>query len=133
MKNLKLFIIMLFITSQVILAKGNTEASKPIAAFTETSYDFGKVAEGISLEHTYIFINQGDAKLVIQSVQPSCGCTGATMGDKKEFETGETGEIKVSFNTQGRSGVISKSVTVTTNDPANPQVVLTFTCEIEQK
>ena len=104
--------------------------SVPVIKFEDLSYDFGKVSQGDLLEHTFSFTNEGDAKLMIQSVQPSCGCTGAAIGDKKEFDKGETGEIKVTFNTQGRSGIITKTVTITTNDEANPQVIITFTCEI---
>ena len=99
--------------------------------FTELNFDFGKVTQGIKLEHIYSFTNEGNGKLIIQSVQPSCGCTGASIGDEKEFDNGETGEIKISFNTEGRSGTITKTVTVTTNDPVSPQVTLTFTCEIQ--
>lgn len=98
--------------------------------FEETKHDFGKVKEGVALTFVFKFKNAGDEHLVIQKVHASCGCTGAAMGDKKEFENGEEGEIKVTFNTGGRSGVQNKTVTVQSNDPENPIVVLSFTCEI---
>ena len=108
----------------------NTQADGAKIVFAELKYDFGKVTADNTLEHKFIFTNEGSSKLIIQSVNPSCGCTGATIGDKKEFDKGETGEIKVTFNTQGRSGVIEKTIMVTSNDPKNPQVTLSFTCEI---
>ena len=101
-----------------------------VLAFEELQYDFGKVPQGDVLEHLFKFTNSGNDKLVIQSVQPSCGCTGATIGDKKEFLPGETGEIKVTFNTQGREGVNSKTINVSSNDNSQPSITLSFTCEI---
>jgi hypothetical protein len=99
-------------------------------SFTELSHDFGKVEEGIELTHIFKFKNTGDGILIINSVNAGCGCTGVMMSDKKEYSEGEEGEIKVSFNTQGRSGLQSKNVIVTTNDPDMPEIILSFTCEI---
>jgi hypothetical protein len=98
--------------------------------FDEPKHDFGKVQQGVELTFLYKFKNDGDERLAIQNVRASCGCTGASIGDKKEFEKGEAGEIKVSFNTAGRVGAQSKTVMVQSNDPKNPIVVLSFTCEI---
>jgi hypothetical protein len=101
-------------------------------AFNELFYDFGKVKEGTELSHIFEFTNTGEGELVIHSVNAGCGCAGVKMDDKKEYGKGEKGEIKVSFNTQGRSGVQSKNVIVTTNDPDMPEIILSFTCEIIQ-
>jgi hypothetical protein len=117
--------------AQPMPASYNYPSKTPVIKFDALNYDFGLVKQGKTLEHIYSFTNIGNSILIIQSVQPSCGCTGASIGDKKEFETGETGEIKITFNTEGRSGIITKTITVTTNDPAIPQVTLTFTCEIQ--
>ena len=83
--------------------------------FEETKHDFSKVKEGVELTFVFKFKNVGEENLAIQKVHASCGCTGVTMGNKKEFEKGEEGEI---------------TVTVQSNDPENPVVVLLFTCEI---
>lgn len=101
--------------------------------FTETSHDFGKVEQGTLLEYSFFFTNEGNNSLVIEKVQPSCGCTGTSTDGKNEYGEGETGEIKVTFNTQGRSGNYSKTVSVNTNDPVNPVVILSFKCEVEVK
>jgi len=101
-----------------------------IMSFDKLQFDFGKVKQGEVLEHIFKFTNSGTENLVIQSVQPACGCTGATMGDKKEFAPGETGEIIITFNTQGREGINSKTVTVTSNDKKEPIKTLSFVCEI---
>lgn len=102
----------------------------PKIVFDKLTYDFGKVQQGTILEYSFKFTNKGSGKLIITGVNASCGCTGAIIDGKKEFEKNESGNIKVSFNTQGREGVQSKSVIVRSNDSANPQIALTFSCEI---
>ena len=100
--------------------------------FSEESHDFGKVKPGPVLEYSFKFTNEGDKPLVIEKVQTSCGCTGAASDGKKEYAKGESGEIKITFNTQGRSGHQEKHITVITNDTENENKDLKFTCDIEE-
>ena len=104
--------------------------NKVSISFSELDYDFGMVDQGIEISHTFIFKNNGSDKLIIYSVNAGCGCTGVMMGEKKEYLPNEEGEIKVTFNTQGRSGFQKKNIYVYTNDHNNNQTVLSFTCEI---
>lgn len=104
--------------------------NSPKIVFEELNHDFGKVLQGTNLEYSYKFTNDGSGILVITYVRPSCGCTGAVLDGKKEFDEGETGEIKVTFNTQGREGIQVKTVNVTSNDSTQSDVVLTFRCDI---
>jgi len=109
------------------------QAKVPKITFTETNHDFGKVEKGVELAYEFRFKNEGEDTLVIKNVRASCGCTGATIGDKKEFTNGEEGEIKITFNTSGRSGIQSKTVSVQSNDPGNQTEALSFTCDIISK
>ena len=81
---------------------------------TDSTYDFGKVTDGEKVEHSYRFKNTGKNPLIISSASPSCGCT---VADKPEqpVKPGETGVIKVVFNSQGRVGETHKEITVTSN------------------
>ena len=106
----------------------STENAKIL--FTEETHDFGKVEQGVTLEYSYKFTNEGDEALKIEKVQPSCGCTGATTDGKIEYTEGESGEIKITFNTQGREGHQEKHIKVFTNDKENPQKDLKFVCDI---
>lgn len=99
--------------------------------FAEEYHDFGKIPQGPQVEYSFKFTNKGKTPLVIEKVQPSCGCTGATTDGKNEYAKGESGEIKVTFNTQGRSGHQEKHIIVFTNDPEMPQTNLKFTCDID--
>lgn len=99
--------------------------------FEEDNHDFGKVSQGPQLEYSFKFSNKGKSPLIIEKVQPSCGCTGATTGGVNEYAKGESGEIKITFNTQGRSGRQEKQVLIFTNDPDAPQKALHFSCDID--
>lgn len=62
--------------------------------------------------------NAGTETLVIEKVQPDCGCTGVVLGDK-ELDPGEATQLKVTFKTSdsyvGRT--IRKRITIHSNDP----------------
>ena len=97
-----------------------SEAAGPTAKieFTETEYDFGTIKDGEIVTHTFRFRNTGDVPLVIQNASASCGCT---VPEKPEapIAPGQTGEIKVRFDSSNKLGSTNKTVTVTANtDPA---------------
>ncbi len=82
--------------------------------FRETSYNFGKIAEGEIVSHRFSFKNTGDKPLLVADVRPSCGCTTPDW-TKTEVAPGQEGFIQVQFNSQGRPGEQHKSVTVFSN------------------
>ena len=52
------------------------------------------------------------------------------MLSAKQIAPGQSGEIEVSNKTEGVAA-INKTITVTTNDPGNPQVVLSIVATVE--
>ncbi len=133
-KVVSVTLILLAASTLTLFSFSNRNVTASVGAakivFSEESHDFGKVEQGPVLEYSFKFTNEGDKPLVIEKVQPSCGCTGATVGEKTEYAKGECGEIKITFNTQGRSGHQEKHVTVMTNDTENPSKDLMFICQI---
>lgn len=99
-------------------------------SFTQEKISLGDVQQGPQVTGEFEFTNNGDGPLIIKRVAPSCGCTGVIADEKKEYLPGETGKIKFTFNTEGRSGVNEKSITVESNDPKTPSKILLFTCNI---
>lgn len=116
----------------VVLTNSKLTASlrSPKIVFKEEVHDFGKVPRGPELQYNFRFTNKGSAVLKIERVQTSCGCTGATVGEKIEYKKNESGEIKITFNTQGRSGHQEKVISIFSNDPETPQKDLKVKCEI---
>jgi Protein of unknown function (DUF1573) len=93
---------------------------------------FGKIAEGQKLEVSYRFKNTGNKPLVIQRVQPSCGCTVAEQ-PSEPVPPGEEGMIKASFNSEGRLGVNHKTLFVYANIKGSTSSELHFDVEVEKK
>jgi hypothetical protein len=93
-----------------------TPATGPKAqlAFKETTHDFGEIKQGEKVAYTYTFTNTGQAPLVLAAVQTTCGCTSAGW-DKKPIAPGATGQVTLTFNSEGKSGRQMKVATVLSN------------------
>lgn len=90
------------------------EGPLPVFKFSEEEFNFGTVKEGEQVSHTFSFTNTGDAPLIIQSATASCGCTVPNYS-KEPVPVGGTGQIEVKFNSKGKVGNQSPTVTVTAN------------------
>ncbi len=102
----------------------------PVIKFKNDSWDFGQAKEGKRLDHTFAFTNAGQDTLKINQVHTSCGCTAALLS-KKSYAPGEKGEIKVTFSTRGYEGDVSKYIYVESNDPKQPNKMLTISASID--
>lgn len=88
----------------------------PVASlqFEKVEHDFGTIAEGQKVSYTYKFKNTGDAPLIIQSAQPSCGCT-VPEWSKDPVPVGGEGYVKAEFDSKGKPNAQNKTITVTAN------------------
>lgn len=101
------------------------------AAFTfeKTEHDFGKITQDHPVEYTFKFTNSGSEPLIISDARGSCGCT-VPQYSKEPIPVGGTGEIQVSFDPKGKTGVQRKTVTISAN--TNPaRTTLNIVSEIE--
>jgi hypothetical protein len=88
---------------------------EPVITFEKTVHDFGKIHEEDGRVSTiFTFKNEGMSPLVLSNVRASCGCTTPTW-TKEPVEPGQSGEITVTYNANGRPGHFEKTVTVTSN------------------
>jgi hypothetical protein len=95
-------------------AEEKPEGPLPVMSFKSTEHDFGTIAEGQVVEHTFALTNTGEAPLIIQNAQPSCGCT-APDWTKTPIPPGGTGFVKAKFDSNGKPNIQNKSITVTAN------------------
>lgn len=111
--------------AQPIATSATTPASTPAPAekpegplpafqFTESQHDFGTIKDGDVVEHTFKFTNNGEIPLIISDAKATCGCT-VPEWPKEPVPVGETGEIKVRFNSKNKPGIQNKTVTLTAN------------------
>jgi hypothetical protein len=96
--------------------------------FEEITFDLGTVQSGESVTHEFKFKNSGDTDLIISQAKGSCGCTQPEY-PKDPIAPGDEGVIKVTFNSTGISGQITKNVTLIANTTPNTKV-LTITGEV---
>ena len=96
-------------------ANGPADKSKlPVIKFTEENFDFGKIIQGEKVSHTFTFKNEGHSNLIVASAKASCGCTVA-QPPKEPIAPGAIGKIDVVFDSNGKSGHVTKSISVVTN------------------
>ncbi|HEY0740687.1 MAG TPA: DUF1573 domain-containing protein [Chryseosolibacter sp.] len=112
-------------------AETKPEGPLPVATFTKLEHDFGTIREGQVVEYTYTVKNTGEAPLIIQNAQPSCGCT-APDWTKTPIPVGGTGFVKASFDSNGKPNIQNKSITVTANTWPK-QTVLRFKAMVTPK
>ncbi|MDX2176106.1 MAG: DUF1573 domain-containing protein [Candidatus Sumerlaeia bacterium] len=100
--------------------------------FEATTKDYGIISEGETIDIAFPVTNATDRRINITRIQVSCGCTKAT--DNPEFiEPGQTDEIKVAYNSTGRPGRQSKTVSIFTDESEGGGLyTLTFTGEATQ-
>jgi hypothetical protein len=97
-------------------------------SFREYEHNFGKVAEGEKVSYTFIFDNKGTSDLVLSSASTTCGCT-VPKYDTKPIPPGASGNLEVVFDTSGRNGIQTKTITVKSN-ASKPVVLLKIVAEI---
>lgn len=107
------------------------EGPLPKFEFKTVDHDFGTITEGQVVEYTYEFKNTGEAPLIIQGAQGSCGCT-ASDWTKTPIPVGGTGFVKAKFDSNGKPNIQNKTVTVTANTWPK-QTVLRFKAMVTPK
>lgn len=116
---------------------GTTTAATDPATYTsiqwiDSAKDMGQITEGQKLEVAFRFKNSGTKPLIIQSVQPSCGCTVAET-PKEPIAPGQEGVIKGVFDSNGKPGVNTKTMTVLANTQGTNAHHLSFTVNVQKK
>jgi hypothetical protein len=94
--------------------------------------NYGKINDGQVLEVSFRFKNTGDKPLVIENVQPECGCT-APEWSKEPVMPGQEGVINAKFNSSGKAGMASKNITITANTKGSKSHVVHFDVEVLAK
>jgi hypothetical protein len=107
------------------------ESNKGVAVFTfETdNHEFGEIIQGERVTYAFKFKNTGDVPLVISSASASCGCT-VPEYTKTPVEPGDEGFINVTFDSSGKSGMVSKTITLIANTVPSTKV-LTISADIQ--
>ncbi|MGH2664385.1 DUF1573 domain-containing protein [Flavobacterium sp.] len=94
----------------------------PKIEFEITEFDFGTINEGDKVEHVFKFKNTGKTDLVVLNAQASCGCT-VPDWTKTPIKSGESGQVKIVFNSTGKPGPQQKTITLSSNTEAGNEII----------
>ncbi len=93
----------------------------PKIEFDKSEHDFGNINEGDKVSTNFVVKNIGEADLVIAEAKGSCGCTVA-QPPKDPIAPGGSAPIEVIFDSNGKPGEQSKTVTLTTNTELGKEI-----------
>ena len=102
-----------------VSADGQNQTERlPKMVFDKEIHDFGTIKAGEKVSYSFRFVNKGGRDLIIKSASGSCGCTVPDF-PKEPIPPGREGYIRVMFNSEGKSGMQEKQVTVLANTLPN--------------
>ncbi|UPT69398.1 MAG: DUF1573 domain-containing protein [Flavobacterium sp. JAD_PAG50586_2] len=93
--------------------------------FENETIDYGTVPHNSDGKREFVFVNNGNKPLIIESTQGSCGCTVPTKPEKP-IQPGERGVIGVKYDTSRGGQPFTKTVTVKSNATGQETKVLTI-------
>jgi len=108
------------------LALGAVALSAPAPRFVcdEPVFRFGeRFADEPAVEHRFRLRNAGEVSLLVSVADSTCGCIASDLSSET-IRPGESAELTVRINLKGRSGRQRQTVTLSTNDPKQPQATL---------
>jgi hypothetical protein len=124
MKSRSAFVV-LSLLLMFVFSVSAQDGGKPKLSIPSLEHSFGSVKAGTPLTFSFEIKNEGKVDLEIKSVSPSCGCT--TSKYDKVIAPGKVGSITLEVaKTDGYKGEITKTATVTTNDPDHQTFTLTL-------
>jgi len=87
-----------------------------VILWEKTAYDFGTIKkEDGAVTYRFLFVNAGDAPLLLEKVKSTCGCTTSNYS-KESVLPNAKGFVEVAFDPTNQSGEFSKTITVITNE-----------------
>ncbi|MGV3764651.1 MAG: DUF1573 domain-containing protein [Chitinophagaceae bacterium] len=120
-KNLSVTAAVFMLSMSGLMAQSNAGSlKKETVAFSEKTFDFGKIPMGRPVTHTFTITNNGTDSLYLENVTASCGCT-TPVWKKEPVAPGASTQIEVGYNAAAE-GAFDKPVTIYYNKGAMAQL-----------
>jgi hypothetical protein len=122
---MKKIISLCLLLSAFFVANSQTDPKPAIDVLQikETEFNFGKIAQGKPVYHTFEIVNTSSQPLKLDNVQASCGCT-TPEWSRDAIAPGATAPIKVGYNAAAE-GEFTKFITITYNGNQTKQLKIT--------
>ncbi|MDO6432306.1 DUF1573 domain-containing protein [Flavitalea sp. BT771] len=91
-------------------------------SFEESTYNFGSIKDGDTVEHVFNYTNIGSAPLIIHDISTGCGCT-VVDWPKNAIPVQGKGNIKVRFSKSHDPGLHTKTIIIKANTEDNYTVI----------
>jgi len=91
-------------------AQENAKKAEDVIRFKEIKYNFGKIKQGVPVNHEFEFTNIGTTPLTIENATASCGCT-TPAWPQAPVMSGKNEKIKAGYNAAA-PGTFEKSIFV---------------------
>lgn len=106
-----------------LTSDGKVDTSQlPKFSFVNDTYDFGQIKQGEKVSYSFKFKNTGNTPLIISSASASCGCTVPSYPEEP-IQPGEESKIDVVFDSNGKMGMQTKTITLVSNTIPNTKVL----------
>ena len=118
------------LSAQTPVARNAVKPKGAQISFDHTRFDFGPINETVKFaSHKFGFTNTGNAPLVLNKVETSCGCT-TPEWSTDTVKPGEQGYVTARYETTNRLGTFTKSITVYSNSLESPMVFLDISGDV---
>ena len=111
---IKYLLLLAFLFQGTSFTNSPKDTNAAVMTFEFETHNFGDIREGDEAKIDFVFTNTGNEKLIITNVIGSCECTVPTWAQEPVLP-GEKSAITVEYNTEGKSGKFSKSITISSN------------------
>src|SRR4051794_26818596 len=100
------------------------------SVFPERAFDFGTVARGSKVHHTFKLLNRTNQEIHIADTRTKCGCTEVRVG-AREIPPGTQTIIEAVIDTTKFQGYKASGLTLVIDRPTFVEVDLNLTCFIQ--
>ena len=94
----------------------------PGIVFENETIDYGTIPHNSDGNREFVFVNNGNKPLKIESTQGSCGCT-VPVWPRTPIKPGDSAEVLANFNTAGKPNRQAKTLTLFTNTARGREIL----------
>jgi hypothetical protein len=106
------------------------KAMAPRLTIDQRFQDLGNIDPGEQVTAEYTITNQGKQPLNIRQITPNCDCLSLKM-DTMDIDPGESARLYVTMDSDKRTGIQQKAVSIYSNDPLNPTQMISIRTRIK--
>jgi hypothetical protein len=81
--------------------------------------DLGAAKQGVMIDRVVTLRNAGTGDLCVLEPTAGCGCVKVVVAGATRVKPGETTTIRITVDTANKEGLLTKEISVWSNDPAN--------------